>query len=313
MYGAACAGLTVGTATSIEELLMRSDCVLNCVQGRGGIRNAAHAVLPNTGATVEQRFTFDEVAELYDRRRPSYPEALVEDLLVLSGIPSDGAVLEIGCGTGQLTSPIARRGYRVLCLEPGRNLAVLADRNLSPFPLVRVVNETFEDASLQSEAFDLVVAAQSFHWVAPEVRFKRAAEVLRRTGSLGIVGNVSAFSDSPVDQALQQAYVKHASHLSGARPTQWYGANGPLPDLFKQFRSFVRMESRRYPWSQTYSAVQYTELLSTHSDHRLLPPAQREALLHAIGEAIDRHGGSLTIMYESHLHLGTRAAAVDVR
>ena len=89
--------------------------------------------------TREQRFTFDEVAELYDRHRPGYPEALFEDLVALSGLAPAGRILEIGAGTGQATRPLARRGFRVLCLEPGAALARVARRKLAEFPRVEVL------------------------------------------------------------------------------------------------------------------------------------------------------------------------------
>jgi SAM-dependent methyltransferase len=66
------------------------------------------------------RTTFDEVALLYDEVRPGYPEELFEEVVSLSGIPSDGRILEIGCGTGQASVPLAGRGYRVLYVEVGR-------------------------------------------------------------------------------------------------------------------------------------------------------------------------------------------------
>src|SRR5215210_5494927 len=61
------------------------------------------------------RTTFDEAASLYDEVRPGYPEDLFDDIVSLSGIPSGGRILEIGCGTGQATVPFALRGYRDLC------------------------------------------------------------------------------------------------------------------------------------------------------------------------------------------------------
>ena len=66
---------------------------------------------------VEQRFVFDEIAELYDRARPGYPEALVDDVVALSGIAPGGRILEIGSGTGKATEAFARRGFRIVCLE----------------------------------------------------------------------------------------------------------------------------------------------------------------------------------------------------
>jgi 2-polyprenyl-3-methyl-5-hydroxy-6-metoxy-1,4-benzoquinol methylase len=76
------------------------------------------------------RATIDEVALLYDAVRPGYPEALFDDVVALSGIPPGGRILEVGCGTGQATVPFARRGYRILCVELGENLAAVARHNL---------------------------------------------------------------------------------------------------------------------------------------------------------------------------------------
>ncbi|WP_228282645.1 class I SAM-dependent methyltransferase [Rubrobacter tropicus] len=58
------------------------------------------------------RSTFDRAALLYDEVRPGYPEGLFEEVVSLSGVPSGGRILEIGCGTGQATLPLARRGTK---------------------------------------------------------------------------------------------------------------------------------------------------------------------------------------------------------
>src|ERR671938_966571 len=99
------------------------------------------------------RATFDEVALLYDRARPGYPEALFDDVVALSGIPPGGRILEIGCGTGQATVPLARRGYRILCVELGENLAAAARRKLATFPQVEVRTAAFEDWPAEHNAF----------------------------------------------------------------------------------------------------------------------------------------------------------------
>src|SRR5919199_6293135 len=69
------------------------------------------------------RTSFDEVALLYDQVRPGYPERLFDDVVALSGIPPQGRILEIGCGTGQATLPFARRGYQIQCVELGASMA----------------------------------------------------------------------------------------------------------------------------------------------------------------------------------------------
>jgi ubiquinone/menaquinone biosynthesis C-methylase UbiE len=47
--------------------------------------------------------SFNEVAALYDQARPIYPQEVIDDLLVLTGAQVGDQVLEIGCGTGQMT------------------------------------------------------------------------------------------------------------------------------------------------------------------------------------------------------------------
>jgi ubiquinone/menaquinone biosynthesis C-methylase UbiE len=60
------------------------------------------------------RATFDQVAPLYDEARPTYPDELFDDVVSLSRVPPAGGILEIGCGTGQATLPLARRGFQIL-------------------------------------------------------------------------------------------------------------------------------------------------------------------------------------------------------
>ena len=126
-----------------------------------------------------RRTSFNKVARLYDEVRPGYPEQLVEDVLFLSEIPQDGRILEIGCGPGKATIPFAKRGYTMLCLELGKDLAALAAENCRFYPGVKIKNISFEDWPLQRAAFTLVISAQAFHWIPPEIGYAKAAASLR--------------------------------------------------------------------------------------------------------------------------------------
>jgi ubiquinone/menaquinone biosynthesis C-methylase UbiE len=89
------------------------------------------------------RKTFNQVAGDYDAVRPDYPEALVEDVMALSGIPKGGRILEIGCGSGQATVPFARRGYAMTCLDIGAELLERAREKCAAFPQVEFHNVSF--------------------------------------------------------------------------------------------------------------------------------------------------------------------------
>src|SRR4051812_20711930 len=111
------------------------------------------------------RETFEQAPELYDRVRPGYPDALFEDLEELAGLRPGSRVLEVGCGTGQATVALARRGYEIVAVELGAGLAGLARRNLAAFGAARVVNAAFEEWPLPAESFDVVAVATAFHWL----------------------------------------------------------------------------------------------------------------------------------------------------
>ena len=130
---------------------------------------------------------FDEIAAEYDRRRPAYPDALVDQACQVAGIRSGDHVLEVGCGSGQLTRGLLARGLHVTALEPGKRLMALARQNLEGAGEVEFMNVQFEDALLRREQFEAVFSASAFHWVDPEVSWQKSADVLVPGGTLALV------------------------------------------------------------------------------------------------------------------------------
>lgn len=114
--------------------------------------------------------TFDSAAEVYQEARPQYPERLFDRLVSITSLQPGDRVLEVGAGPGKATLPLARRGLRITALEPGPALAARARRDLAGYP-VEVVEARFEDWDGEPSAYAAVIAATSWHWVDPEVRY----------------------------------------------------------------------------------------------------------------------------------------------
>jgi ubiquinone/menaquinone biosynthesis C-methylase UbiE len=130
---------------------------------------------------------FDEVAAEYDRNRPVYPDELVDQACQVAGIKDGDRVLEIGCGTGQLTRSLVARGLHVRAVEPGRNLITLARKNLEGAGVVEFTNARFEDAPLPHEHFHAVFSASALHWVDPGVSWLKIADTLLPGGTLALI------------------------------------------------------------------------------------------------------------------------------
>jgi SAM-dependent methyltransferase len=231
--------------------------------------------------------TFNEDAELYDHARPRYPDRLFDDLVGISGLQPRASLLEIGCGTGQATVPMAQRGFDITCVELGEDLAAVARRNLSPYRDVRIVVAPFEAWDPEGRKFDLVYAATSWHWLDPDVRYRKAAGLLRPGGLLAVISGGHAFPKDadPFFREIQPAYEA----LGVGKMTEW-----PLPEDVPDLRDeieatglFADFQSLRYVWEKLYTAEEYIALMNTFSGNIALEPEKREQLFRSHRERIN--------------------------
>src|SRR5580658_6316534 len=148
---------------------------------------------------------FDEVAAEYDRNRPTYPDELVDRACEVAGIGDGDRVLEIGCGTGQLTRSLLARGLRVTALEPGDRLVRLAQENLKDAGDVELVHARLEDTQLPRERYEAVFSASAIHWVDPDLGWRKIADALAPHGTLALIQYFGLQEQRSVDD--QQALL----------------------------------------------------------------------------------------------------------
>jgi len=260
-----------------------------------------------TGIDEASRTSFDRSAELYDAARPSYPEALFDEAAARSGIPAGGRILEIGAGTGKATLPFARRGYAIVALEPGGNMAAVLRRKVVAFPEVAVEEVTFEAWSGADRSFDMVVSAQAFHWVDPAIRYVKAAAALRPGGALALIRNETSGLDPSLRAELEAAYARWFPAVTWTAARDSIESKpGQLTGEISRSGLFGPVQAASFPWTAAYTTRQYLDLLETHSDHALLEPGLRTPLYGAVANAIERRGGRIEVPYVAVLLLTVR-------
>lgn len=119
--------------------------------------------------------SFDHLAALYEAARPGYPEDLVDRVVELARLDAESRLLEVGCGTGKATRLFASRGYQLLALEPGTDLAQIAQARVADYPRTRVEIVVFEEWRGGDGSFDLAFVAQAFHLSARDSPGRRTA------------------------------------------------------------------------------------------------------------------------------------------
>jgi SAM-dependent methyltransferase len=193
------------------------------------------------------RETFEEVPELYDRARPLYPPELFDDLVAYAGLEAGSCVLEIGCGTGQATLPLAERGLEVVCVELGAGLAAIASRRLAAFPRVEVVHALFEEREAEEASLEAVVAFTAFHWVDPEAKYAKPARLLRPGGTLAVAetDHVQVEGGDPFWAEVQADYdavVPSEDNRPPPRPEEVDDLRGEIEET----GLFTDVEARRH-------------------------------------------------------------------
>jgi SAM-dependent methyltransferase len=249
---------------------------------------------------------FDQQAEAYDRFRPTYPDAVIDELL--GPAPAGLDVLDVGCGTGIASRQIALRGATVLGVELAPRMAEIARRHG-----VEVEEAAFEAWDAAGRTFDRVTSAQAWHWLDLPLATAKAAAVLRPDGKLCLVWNAGCPADDLAD-ALEEVYARIVPP-GGHRLFRGYAANRSSDvrtgldaeiDAISASPDFSASTEKWFPWTRRYERDEYLAQLVTRSDHSALEPAVQDRLLEAIGAAIDDHGGSFVMNFETVLITAAR-------
>ncbi len=132
---------------------------------------------------------FSSRVEAYIRARPGYPDEVITLIRDQIGLPGGATVADIGSGTGIFSELLLRHGYRVIGVEPNREMREAGARLLSEHSAFETVEGTAEATGLADHSVDLVTAAQAFHWFEPVKARQECARILRPGGQVLLVWN----------------------------------------------------------------------------------------------------------------------------
>jgi SAM-dependent methyltransferase len=226
--------------------------------------------------TEARRQSFGQIALDYARFRPGPPDEALRWLLPVGAAD----VLEIGAGTGALTSLLRGRVGHVRAVEPDpRMRAVLAERVAG----VEVVAGRAEELPADDASFDAVIGSSMWHWVDERPALAEVARVLRPGGTLALLWSGT---DRSVDWmralwaggvALSPEQMAQADADRAGRHTVRLDPDGP----------FGPPEARVIRWTQDMTKEQVVGLAGTYSEIITMGAADRQAYLESIARVID--------------------------
>lgn len=219
---------------------------------------------------------FGLAADDYDRYRPRYPRSLISDLVRGGHLRA----LDVGAGTGIASAQLMEAGAEVLAVEPDSRMARVAADNGIP-----IEEAKFEDWRPADRSFDLVVFAQSFHWVQPEHALEKVASILRPGGRLVLLSN-RITPTSPTRQQLDEAYVGYLD--SSQRPAIDAAHDEKLMEIIRDHGYTI--ERRHVTERLHYATDAWVNMVATYSNVLTLDQQTRSELRSRLEQRIGAAG-----------------------
>ena len=250
--------------------------------------------LEHLHADRDRAESFGSAAEAYDRFRPGYPRALFDDLLATHV----RTALDVGCGTGKVALDLSRRGVRTLGIDPDQRMAAVARRHRVDVELGGF--ESWDDAGRR---FDLITCGHAWHWIDPETGPDKAARLLEPGGWIARFWNYHVVQPGLLGE-FETIYAELAPTVTviGRDPS----GDVDAPDPFGTHSAFTTAPPRTYRWGRRMGPTQWTGLIATFGDHRGLGRDRLARLTSALHDAIERHGGVVTVAGGTYLLLAQR-------
>lgn len=243
-----------------------------------------------TDARRERSLSFGSEAAAYERGRPSYPPEAIDWLLP----PGARDVLDLGAGTGKLTTRLVERGLDVVAVDP---IAEMLELLTSALPDTPALLGTAEQIPLPDNSVDAVLVAQAWHWFDPEQAIAEVARVLRPGGRLGLVWNTR-------DERL--GWVKDLGRIIGHE-------DDPFSESVALPKPFTDLERKHVEWTSYLTPQALIDLVASRSYCITQPAAVRTQTLAEVRELLNTHPAlaNSTGLALPYITVGIRATLGD--
>lgn len=175
---------------------------------------------------------FSDRVEDYLRYRPGYPRALLGWLQDELGVTPGWCVADVGAGTGIASKLFLDAGYRVTAVEPNAAMRNAMTARLDGNPNFRAGAGHAAATGLPEHSFDLVTAAQAFHWFDPEAARREFHRILLPHGLAAVWWNSRRLTGTAFlegyEALLRRFGIDYAAvaerHADDERMRAWFGA-----------------------------------------------------------------------------------------
>jgi SAM-dependent methyltransferase len=137
-----------------------------------------------------------EAAGYYHRFRHGYPGAVIDALVGAFKLTGQDVTVDLGCGTGQLTLPMARHTRAVIGVDVEPDMLVHARQAARDADVRNVMWMLGADTDIPALRYLLgdrsvgaVTIAQALHWMNHQDLFRAVVPLVRPGGGIAVITN----------------------------------------------------------------------------------------------------------------------------
>lgn len=225
---------------------------------------------------------FSGKADVYQKARPNYAQALLDFVAQKWQIGEGSLVADIGSGTGIFTRQLLGLGAKVYGVEPNADMRAKAEELLGEDPNFMSVVGTAEQTTLPDHSFHLVTAAAAFHWFDTE-RFKQECARILMPGAPVVLAWNEMKMLAEINQGRERIYKKYCPNFNG------FSGGNDKEDRIKGAFFDGTLQKRRFPNPLSYDRQTFINRALSSSYSLIETDPEFGAYLAELGELFDQH------------------------
>lgn len=255
---------------------------------------------------LHRKETFNLIPALYDEIRPGYPLEVLQSIETFAQLLPESKILEVGSGTGQAGGYFIGRGYQYIGVDLGGNMVEFSDRKYANNHNARFVQSSFEAFECSPSSFDLLLAAQSLHWIEPGTALKKSATFLKKSGAIAIVWNLDESQDTDFYRRSTPLHERFLPGPPGGKEKQLQDWCEEYYQALETHEAYTGVERKELSWQKSYSADEWIKLRETFSPDLCLSITERQAFHTELKLVINELGGAVPRLYRTVCLLARR-------
>ncbi len=248
---------------------------------------------------------FTHAAEYYDKYRPGYPQEIIDSLISVTGISECSDLLEIGCGSGKATGQLIGNGFNILGIDPGEDLIRIGNERFKN-ESVRFEKGRFEEYDFGQQKFDVIYAAQSFHWVPQSIGYRKCFDSLKDNGYIVLFWNMYVLNNNDTDKELLEISKRYGGIADFVTETECESRINSIVSQIVDSDLFEKPTVIRKLWKQNYTADEFYGFALTGNRFMQNSDEEKQKAYNDIVALAEKNGGIIERPYLCVLYIAKK-------